>query len=223
MLIDFRAKLSIIVACFALFSLTALAQTMLPLSLKETIRLALENNLNVLTADQREKEAEGREQEALSRLLPNFYGVVSQSNNTSNLAALGFPAKAFPIPPLIGPYNTFDARLYLAMTLFNLSSLSNHQASKADVQVAVLQTQLAREQVASAATVAYLNVASTRQAVQSAEANVLLAQSLAKLSRDQHDAGIATGIDVARADTRLAQQQVVVAQANRLPNKRICN
>jgi outer membrane protein TolC len=49
--------------------------------------------------------------------------------------------------------------------------------------------------------------------VEAAQANVQLSQRLLDLAINQRDAGIATGLDVARAETRLASQQVQLAQA----------
>jgi outer membrane protein TolC len=51
------------------------------------------------------------------------------------------------------------------------------------------------------------------RAVSAAQANVTLAQTLFKLAQDQRDAGIATGVDVTRAETRLAQEQVRLSRA----------
>src|SRR5260370_31827640 len=51
------------------------------------------------------------------------------------------------------------------------------------------------------------------RAVAAAQANVTLAQTLLKLAQDQRDAGIATGVDVTRAETRLAQEQVRLSRA----------
>jgi outer membrane protein TolC len=49
--------------------------------------------------------------------------------------------------------------------------------------------------------------------VEAAQANVQLAERLLQLARSQRQAGVAAGIDVARAETRLANQQVQLAQA----------
>jgi outer membrane protein TolC len=46
-----------------------------------------------------------------------------------------------------------------------------------------------------------------------AQANVELAVALLQLARDQRNAGVATGVDVTRAETRLAQERVGLAQA----------
>jgi outer membrane protein TolC len=59
----------------------------------------------------------------------------------------------------------------------------------------------------------YLAVLEAEQAVKAAESNVRLAETLLSLASNQKQAGIAAGIDVARAETRLASQRVQLAQA----------
>ena len=50
-------------------------------------------------------------------------------------------------------------------------------------------------------------------AVQDAQANLELSQGLARLAHQQHDAGAATGVDVARAETHVAEDQQNLIQA----------
>jgi outer membrane protein TolC len=76
-----------------------------------------------------------------------------------------------------------------------------------------LQTSLAREQIASAVALSYLNVLRDDLAVQAATADLELAQALLKLAQDQRAAGIATGIDVVRAENSVVQQRLRLAQA----------
>jgi len=59
----------------------------------------------------------------------------------------------------------------------------------------------------------YLEALRADRAVVAAQANVELAQALLQLAQDQRNAGVATGVDVTRAQTRLAEQQVGLAQA----------
>src|SRR5262245_42241075 len=66
------------------------------LSLGDAIRLALENNLATLLAEEQRRSARGVVQEARSALLPNISGTAYQANITSNLAALGFQPGTFP-------------------------------------------------------------------------------------------------------------------------------
>jgi outer membrane protein TolC len=133
---------------------------------------------------------------------------------TLNLAALGFEPGTFPgIRTFVGPFNNFDARARLVQSIFDLSAISNYRASRAGVRVAEYEELLAREQVATGTTVLYLEALRTKRSVSAAEANVALAQALLKLAQDQRNAGVATGLDVTRAETRLAEEQVRLAQA----------
>ena len=76
-----------------------------------------------------------------------------------------------------------------------------------------MQEDLAREQVAIFTALTYLEVLRSERALLAAQADADLAQALLVLAQDQRTAGIATGVDVTRAETRLAQQQVRLAQA----------
>jgi outer membrane protein TolC len=81
------------------------------------------------------------------------------------------------------------------------------------VRTAVFEEAIAREQVATATALAYLEAMRADRSVAAAEANLALGQTLLKLAQDQRDAGVATGVDVTRAQTRLAQEQVRLSRA----------
>jgi outer membrane protein len=185
------------------------------LSLEQAIQLAIQNNLATLLAEERRREAQGLERQSLAGLLPNIAGAAYQASVTQNLAALGFQTGTFPgiQTTFIGPFNNFDARARLVQTIFSLSAIRNFQAGRAGVRLAEEQQSLAREQVAAATALTYLEVLRSDRAVAAARVNVELAQTLLTLARDQRNAGIATGVDVTRAETRLAQEQVRLAQA----------
>jgi outer membrane protein TolC len=185
------------------------------LSLQDAIQIAIQNNLATLLAQEREHEARGLEHESRAGLLPNVSGSAYQANITQNIAALGFQPGTFPgiTNTFIGPFNNFDARARLVQSIFSLSAIRNYQAGKQGVRVAELQRGLAREQVATATALTYLEALRSARSVVAAQANVDLAQTLLTLAQDQRNAGVATGVDVTRAQTRLAQEQVRLAQA----------
>jgi len=185
------------------------------LSLQDAISLAIENNLATLLAKDREREARGFEKQSRAGLLPNVSGAAYQANITENLAALGFTGARFPgfTSPFIGPFNNFDARLRLQQNIFSLTAIRRYQAGRAEVRVASFEEELAREQVATAAAISYLEAMRADRSVTAAQANVTLAEALLKLAQDQRNAGIATGVDVTRAETRLAQEEVRLSRA----------
>jgi outer membrane protein TolC len=185
------------------------------LSYEQAVKLAIDNNLATLRAHERRNEARGQQEQARAPLLPNISGEAYQANLTQNLVALGFQPGTFPgfNKTFLGPFKNFDARLYLSQRVFDLSAIRNYQAGKTGVRVAELQEALAREQVASRTGISYLEALRADRAVVAAQANVELAQALLQLAQDQRNAGVATGVDVTRAQTRLAEQQVALAQA----------
>jgi len=185
------------------------------LSYEQAVKLAIDNNLATLRAHERRNEARGQQEQARAPLLPNVSGVAYQANLTENLVALGFQPGTFPgfNRTFLGPFKNFDARLFLTQRVFDLSAIRNYQAGKAGVRVAELQESLAREQVASRTGLLYLEALRADRAVVAAQANVDLARALLQLAQDQRNAGVATGVDVTRAQTRLAEQQVGLAQA----------
>jgi outer membrane protein len=185
------------------------------LSFEQAIQFAIENNLSTLVARERRNEARGEKQQLLSALLPQVSGAAYQSNTTENLVALGFQPGLLPGlgTTLIGPFRNFDARVRLSQTVFDLSAIHNYRAGRAGVRVAELRAALAREQVVSATGLIYIEALRAERSVAAAQANVELAQALLKLAQDQRNAGVATGVDVTRAQTRLAEQQLTLAQA----------
>jgi outer membrane protein len=186
----------------------------LTLTLSQAVELAIKNNLQTLLAQERIAEARGQRGVGFSALLPNISGAASQANLTSNLAALGLPIQSFPgIQPFVGPFSRFDARFQLFQSVFNLAAIRRYQAGGQAVQLAQHEQRLAVEHVTTAAAIAYLTVLEAQEAVSAAQANAQLAQRLLDLANSQKSAGVATGLDVARAETRLANQQVQVAQA----------
>src|ERR1041385_776446 len=185
------------------------------LSLSDAIHLALDNNLATLSAQEQRRAATGFSQQARSALLPNISGVTYQASLTENLAALGFQAGTFPgfNTSFIGPFNNFDARARLVQNIFDFSAIRNYQSSRQGVRIAEFRQQLAREQVSEATALTYLETLRTARNVSAAQANVTLAEALLRLAQDQRNAGVATGVDVTRAETRLAQERVGLAQA----------
>jgi outer membrane protein TolC len=182
-----------------------------PMSLPAAVAQAIGANPQTLSAVEAVNGAEAGERSARAAFLPSLSGAVSQQRRTTNLLAQGFD---FPgIPPLIGPYNVFDARLRLAETVFDWSKILARRSAALSTEAAMAEAALAREQIASRVAVGYIEVLRSEQAVDAANSDLELAQELLRLARDQQAAGIANGVDVARADTAVARDRFAVSQA----------
>lgn len=175
------------------------------LTLEQAVQIAITNNLSTLAAREGQTQAQGERKIAFSGLLPNISANAYQLRRNLNLRAQGVN---IPIPgfnPNVSSFNSFDARASVVQAIFNLSAIRNVQAANRTVKIAGFEENVARQQVTSAVTLAYLEVQRSRRQIEAAEANLKLADELLKLAEDQRTAGIATGIDVARAGTRVSE------------------
>ncbi len=182
------------------------------LSLKEAIDLALRNNLSVLVAGTQVGEAAGTRERALSVLLPHVAEEVSASLQNRNLQTAGI---AFPgLPVVVGPFSVLDFRFVASQSVLDKQAYHNWKAGIQQEQSARLSYQDTRDLIVRSAAGLYLNSEFNAAEVQAAQSRVETSETLEKLARDQRAQGLATGIDVVRAQVQLARdrQSLLVAQ-----------
>jgi outer membrane protein len=222
-----RTALTVLKVCGAAAALSAAAAwprplraqpvaQAVPLSMQDAIKRAIETNLENKLARAATQETRGQALEAAASLLPQLTGTLSQSRVfKQNLEALGFSGGNALIPNIvIGPYDVFDARLNLTWKLLDVSTIYNTKEARARDRVAHLQVDLAGEQVAAAAALAYIENLRALHDVEDAKTNLALAQRLLILTQHQHGAGVATGVDLARAETRVSVDHQNLIQAD---------
>ena len=176
--------------------------------LNDTIAAAIASNLTMKLAAAQDDAARAAVLQSASALLPQLLGTASQSRTFKyNIdAVMGMGG-------VVGPFNTFDMRLQLTQPLLDLSSIERYKAAKTGTELAAQARELAREQVAAAAALSYIEAARAHKAVVMAQADLDLAKRLLELAGNQHDNGLVTGLDVARAKTRLSDAQVFLLNA----------
>jgi outer membrane protein TolC len=182
------------------------------LTLDDAIRAALENNADVGLAEEVQIQAGARADEQRAALLPNIGGLVSYTNQTLNPGSRGldFPG----IPHLFGPFNNVEARFQFSEPVFDLSLLRRYRSARQTAGSSDFDTQAIRNRVAAMVATLYYGVQRARASVDAASAQVTLDESLLRLATDRRDAGAGTGLDVTRAQARLA------ADAHRLVESR---
>lgn len=198
-----------LVAASATSAVAAAAQPARPLTIAQAIAAALHNNADVLLAAAQQGEAAGQLLQARSALLPHLSAGISQSRQQVNLAAQGI---TFPGLPSTTTYNRFQARLQLRQTLFDLSAWQNLQSAQAARAAAAAREAAVREQVAERTALVYVSALRAQAALDAAKADLALARELTQLARHQHEVGFASGVDVARARTRVARQKARIAK-----------
>jgi outer membrane protein TolC len=183
----------------------------LRLSLKDTVQRALQNNLGLLLQEEAETSARGARWRALADLLPNVSGGLTERRQVINLEAFGFKAN----PPVVGPFNIYDARVYLSQPLVDLSALNDARAATLNAQAAKYGIKTARDLVVLVAVNLYLESIAAESRVEMTRAQQDTADALLKQAQDLKTAGLVAGIDVLRAQVQLqTERQRVIAAEN---------
>ncbi|MBI2787504.1 MAG: TolC family protein [Elusimicrobia bacterium] len=203
-----------ILAPAALFLVVAgpVAAAGTPVRLREAVEAATGSRIESVVAGERSQQARSRALEAASELLPRLTASVSQSRTYKvNLAAQGLDFPGF--APLLGPFNTFDARLRLTQKVFDWGDWRRAQSGRAAARAAGAEEKAAREQVAAAAALSYLEALRAQRSVAASSADKDVADRLLSLARDRKEHGAVTGVDVVRAQARAADADAALLRA----------
>jgi outer membrane protein TolC len=183
------------------------------LTLRDAVERGLEHNLAMIALEQQVESARGARVRSLRDLLPRIETRAGETRQTTNLAAFGFDSSLFPgIPPIVGPFTIFDARVYGAQPLVDLSAKNDVRSKTASLSAARLDQENARDLVVYVVTNLYLQAAAGRSRIETARSQVATAEALLTQATNLRNAGVAPGIDVVRAQVQLqVQRQRVIA------------
>jgi outer membrane protein TolC len=201
------------------------AQQAIPqrLTLRQAIDLALKKNLSVRVADAEVDELKGTRERRQAALLPHINGDALENLQNIDLAAMGisFPkinlpalGFSFAVPSVVGPFAHYDFRFAASQSLIDRRSYHNWKASQRQEEAAKLNYQDARDLVIRQAAGLYLDAQASAAEAEAAGSRVATSRALEKLALDQHAQGLATAVDVVRAQVQLArdQQNLLVAR-----------
>lgn len=185
------------------------AETGRALSLREAVEHALAGGAaRVLLAREGIELEAARTDLARSALLPHLGGSVTQIRQTTNLEARGLRFEGIiPIPRLVGPYSTFDARAEVRQLLFGWGSLRRYQAARTRLESAELEDRSVQDAVIADVAASYLDALFRWETWQTAESHVQLARRLLDLADRQRQIGTGTRIEVTRAEVQLSQAE----------------
>ena len=180
------------------------------LTVVAAISRALEHNLGVLSAEQSVGRAQGVRWKTLSDLLPNVNGRIGETRQTLNLAAFGFGGGAGSpfgdIPTIVGPFNVFDARIFLSQSVLDFGALNSARAEGHNVEAARLMFKSARDYVIHVAGNSFVQALAASARADAARAQEETARTLHQQAIDLKEGGIIAGIDVLRAEVQLSTQ-----------------
>lgn len=208
---DYIIRLAIAGLLLAATGLAAAADDTEALNLAALVQRALEAAPAQQIADDAVGVAAAQRESSRADLLPQLGASASQLRQTTNPQTLGFE---FPgLPSLIGPYSVFDARLKLSQRVLDFARHSELAGAGHALDAARAEAGQSRERIAAQVALSFIDVLAGEQAVDSARADLALAEDLLTLAQDQRQAGVASGIDVARAQSATAQDRYALSAA----------
>jgi outer membrane protein TolC len=187
------------------------AQNRYRLTLQDAIRRGLQANVGVLVAETRVAESLATVERRQSALLPRVRIETPVAVQTRSLAAAGITAPG--LPEVVGPFSTYETRAYADQPIIDLQALHSLRASRLNSTAAKSDYQDARDLVIRNVAALYLQAQSAEALQVAAQSRVQTAEALSKLATDQRDAGVATGIDVLRAQVQVANEQQSLVRA----------
>src|SRR6185369_8683045 len=146
-------------------------------------------------------------------MLPDVSGRLAGTRQQIDLAAYGFPLPEG-IPPVVGPFNLFDARVFISQPIVDLRAINDIRAESHNVAAAGHNYQTARELVVLVSANAYLQALAASARADSARAQSATALALFNQATDLRQNGVVAGIEVLRAEVELQteRQRVTVTQ-----------
>jgi outer membrane protein TolC len=185
-------------------------------TLAGAIDLALRQNLDIQIAN---IETTTRQQDrviARSELLPHASFEVDDSVNRHNLRALlGVQIPIPVVPHNIGPYQAIHVGPTFSAPVFDLTLIRDYQASGHRLMASRADEQTVREETVLLAVSEYMAHLRALASVAAAKSRVELATRLANQADDLLRDGVASKIDVSRAQVRLREEQQGLIDAQR--------
>lgn len=189
----------------------------MPLSLQDAITRGLKQNLGLLLSSEGIRAARGERWQQLSALLPHVTAAPAVTASEVNLGQLGLTSLGGTnIPPSLGPFSYFDARVSVNQSLFDWKSINNSRAASQSLKSAEYSFKDARDLVVLAVGYTYLQGIADEARIETAAAQVKTAQALFDQATDQVNAGTSPEIDGLRAKVELQtrEQQLIQAKNN---------
>ncbi|HEY0946800.1 MAG TPA: TolC family protein [Opitutaceae bacterium] len=216
-----RLRLPVLLPCLAVFGLLA------PVRGADTLRLTLADaldqvertSLDVLLAREAVRQTIEQANQERAALLPDISLNATQVRRRT--ASVGGALVSS------GINNRFDANLSGQLEVLNPQNIANYQAARLGIKVSELDLAATRESILASVADTYFQHLRNLSRIDVLDANIARARALLDLARRQTDAGVATQIDVTRAEAQLAAaeqarlQQDTVVQTSELTLKRL--
>lgn len=163
------------------------------------------DNLEVLLNREGIEEALQIVRQRRGSFFPRLDVNVSQSRSQFVNVGRGFDfAGSDPVTP---PTNRFDAALRANLSVVDTNLIASYRSAKLGYAITQLDYETLLQNVMEATATAYFDHLRNQSRLEAIQANIARNQSLLNLAQDRLDSGVATQIDVTRAEVALAQSE----------------
>ena len=189
------------------------------LSFNDAIQRGLRFNLGGLTATNQQSQVRSQRLAALSQLLPNVNGTLSQTVAQIYLPSEGITSSVFgsgfKVPDTTGQFHYYTLQGSLNQDAFDLTAFHNLKSAEASGNAAKFSLNDARELVILGVGGTYIQGISAEATVQAQRKEIALAEASYKQAAAQHGAGTRANIDADRseAEWRTEQQRLASDEA----------
>lgn len=194
--------------CLASLTAAPAAANSLDLDLRGAMERAPEANFQILLGQEGVATQEQATRAARGRLLPQVQLEASQSRSMTPVSGLN---AQFTTADQIH-INNFDAVLRARLSLFDNATLDNWRISKLSLQATNWQLQNTVEEILRQIAAAYFAHWRNERRLEVIDANLERDRLLLRIARNQQQAGVATSLDVTRAEVRLATNDLARLQ-----------
>lgn len=183
------------------------------LTLKQAVEKAAELNPDIAIARLRIIEAEAFEGATKANYRPQLIGSIASSYQTTNLQGIGL---SFPgVPSRIGPYWLFNARPILTQTIVDGGLLSSIRAARAQYEQNRHAAEAVRETTQLTVLDLYLQALQSDSRIAASKARLETARAVLQQAKDREEGGMASKLDIARADQEFHVEEATLINAER--------
>src|SRR5262245_33239041 len=182
----------------------------LRLSLGEALRIAQERHVEVVVAEERVKQAISRISQARSGLLPQLSATASQNRQTRNLIAVGIEIPG--VNPLVGPFNSFDARLGLTQAIFDGAALERLRSARVGKALSLAEAEKTKQDVLALVATLYLEAKRAQESVSLTQSLLKQSEERLRLARSRLQLDLGTSFEVTQLTAERADNQSRLTQ-----------
>lgn len=166
------------------------------LTLRESLQIAAQRDIRLVVSQERVAQALARIGQSRAPLLPQLDLNTSQKRQTRNLRSVGINLGG---DPLVGPFNSFDARLQLTQTIFDPAAMSRFKAAQAGHELSLAELRQMKEDVMALVAMMYVDARRAAQSVEYAKAVVTTQEKKLSLAQSRLENGIASSLEIQQA------------------------